>query len=131
MKKFRLSILLVAMFAALTLLAGCEKKEAPPASPPAPAPAAEAPAAQPVPPPAAVVPAQASSALPEPCEVYLAKIQECVQKNANNAATADMLKQQEAQMRETWTQTADKETLGAACQQASDIFAQNAPGMGC
>lgn len=134
----KISVLLISLLAATTILTACEKKEATPPAPPAaqqPAPAAATPApadAMPVTPAETAAPMEAAtSALPPSCEAYLAKINECVQKNANNAGTANMLQEQEAQLREIWTKEANKEALESSCQQATDIFTQNAAGMGC
>ncbi|GEM_PF-735185 len=148
----KIATLLFALLAAIFVLTACEKKETAPApsAPPAAqqtAPA-EAPPATPEPAPAETAPTDAApteaapaeaapeadtnaAALPESCEAYLAKVGECMQKNANNPDTVNMLKEQEAQLRETWTKEADKDALDASCKQATDIFAQNAAGMGC
>ncbi|MDR0247887.1 MAG: DUF5339 family protein [Burkholderiales bacterium] len=135
MKNFRASFLMVALFAGLTLLAACEKKEAPPAPAPqveAPAPApAEQPDATPAEAPAAPGEPQAAAPLPTECEAYLAQISECVNKLSGNAAAADALKQQMEQTRASWAQLTDQAVLGSACSQASEAFAQHAKGMGC
>lgn len=129
MEKFRTSALMAALFAGLTLLAACEKKEAPPA----PAPKAEAPAPAPAAAPTEPQPAEPKAAAPLPaeCESYLAQVNECVNKLGSNATTADALKQQMEQTRASWTQIADQGALGAACKQAAESFVQHAKGMGC
>ncbi len=150
MEKFRTSALMAALFAGLTLLAACEKKEAPPApapkaEAPAPAPAQPAPAEPQQPAAAPQTPAapaaaptepqpaepKAAAPLPAECESYLAQVNECVNKLGSNATTADALKQQMEQTRASWTQIADQGALGAACKQAAESFVQHAKGMGC
>jgi hypothetical protein len=135
MKNFRISLLIVALFAGLTLLAACEKKEAPPA----PAPQVEAPAPAPAEQPDAApaetadAPAEApiAGSFPAECEAYLAQIAECANKLSGNPAAADALKQQMDQSRASWARLPDQGALGSACRQASDDFAQRAKDMGC
>ncbi|MDR2244821.1 MAG: DUF5339 family protein [Burkholderiales bacterium] len=130
MKNFRLSLLIVALFAGLTLLAACEKKEAPSA----PAPQVEAPApapaeqldADPAEAPAAPL---ADGSFPDECEAYLAQMNECLNQLSGNAA--DALKQQMEQSRASWARLPDQGALGAACRQASNDFVQRAREMGC
>ncbi|MDR2173075.1 MAG: glutaconyl-CoA decarboxylase subunit gamma [Burkholderiales bacterium] len=146
MEKFRASVLMVALFAGLTLLAACEKKEAPPA----PAPQVEAPAPTPDEQPEATpveqaeqpdaAPAetatepgepQAVGSFPDECESYLAQMDECANKLSDNPAAADALKQQIEQSIASWSRFPDQGALGSACRQASDDFVQRAKELGC
>jgi hypothetical protein len=143
MKNFRTSLLMVALFAGLTLLAACEKKEAPPApapqvEAPAPAPAEQpdaAPSEQqdaaPAEAPAAPAEPQAAGSFPAECENYLAQMDECANKLSGNPAAADALKQQIEQSLASWARFPDQSALGSACRQASDDFVQRAKELGC
>ncbi|MDR0250259.1 MAG: hypothetical protein LBI35_02955 [Burkholderiales bacterium] len=135
MKNFRISLLMVALFAGLTLLAACEKKDAPPAPAPqveAPVPVpAEQPDAAPEEAPAAPAEPQAVGSFPAECESYLAQMSECANKLSANANAADALKQQMAQSRLSWARLPDQGALGSACRQASEDFVQRAKEMGC
>ncbi|MCL2296894.1 MAG: hypothetical protein FWC38_09930 [Proteobacteria bacterium] len=143
MEKIRTSLLIAALFAGLTLLAACEKKEAPPAPAPqveAPAPApAEQPATEQAEPtdaasdeaPAAPAEPLAAGSFPPDCEAYLAQMNECANNPSVNAADADALKQHMDQSRASWARLPDQGALGAACRQASQDFSQRAREMGC
>jgi len=142
MKKFRISILVISLFAGLALLSACNQSPPPAAAPkaaapaPAPAPApvppaAPTPADQPAAAPAAPAEAHAAAPLPAECESYITQVNECVNKQGGNPAAADALKKQMDQLRTSWAQIPDKDALSKACKQASEVFAQHTKQMGC
>jgi len=112
--------------------AGCdEKKEAPPAAPPAaaPAPAAAPPAAAPAAPAAdtAAAPAAGGEIGVAECDDYLKKMEACMGKMP--AATKTAMEQGFKASKDAWKQAAatpaGKDSLKTACKAAADAMAAN------
>jgi hypothetical protein len=120
------------LFAACTVLAACDKQDAP--APKAAEPAAAQTQAQPAAPaaeaPAAAPQASASSNLPKECDDYIARVKACVGKAGGGAATAQF-EQALEQSKSQWDAVADKSQLIPSCKAANDQFAQMAAMLKC
>lgn len=108
-------------------LAACNKQEA--AAPASETAAPAAPATDAAPAAEGAAPAAAASDLPQACNDYVARAEACFAKAAPDAA-AMMRTSFDATVAE-WKKAEDKSSLGDACKQMNDMFAETAKALSC